>query len=167
MAADDNGRLSTSEHGVHEWQTWRLEPCLPSSISGTHIAAMATAGVVGLALTVATPFAVLGAVEAVGLTATELAVGFTAEAMVGFGGGALLGAGVVGTTAMSLSKQQQPDYYERIKDGGSSDNNANSSSASKNETSNNSHHQLVSSLTDVNEDVANNSLRPLSAWRNW
>ena len=124
---------------------------------------MATAGAVGLALTVATPFAVLGAVEAVGLTATELAVGFTAEAIAGFSGGALLGAGVVGSTAMSLSKQQQPNYYERNNE----DVGIKTNSGGNQDMRIDDHRQLVSSTTDVNEDITSNSLRPLSAWRNW
>jgi hypothetical protein len=59
------------------------------------------ASVVGVVLTVTTPFAVLGAVEAIGWTATELGLvaGLSAEAVAGLGGGALLGVGVVGTTA--------------------------------------------------------------------
>ena len=114
-------------------------------------------------MTVATPFAVLGAVEAVGLTATELAVGFTAEAIAGFSGGALLGAGVVGSTAMSLSKQQQPNYYERNNE----DVGIKTNSGGNQDMRIDDHRQLVSSTTDVNEDITSNSLRPLSAWRNW
>ena len=163
LATDDKGRLSTSYQGNLEWKSWRLEPCLPSSMSGTQVAAMATAGAVGLALTVATPFAVVGAVEAAGLTATRVALGFTAEAMAGFGGGALLGAGVVGKTAMSLSKQQKPNYSESNKD----DDGTNAKTNNSKDVSNDGNYQLISSSTDIHEDMEHNAMRPLSAWRNW
>ena len=153
LACDEAGRLSTSYQGNAEWQSWRLEPCLPFSMSSKNIVAISTAGAVGLALTVAMPFAVVGAVEAVGLTATEIAAGFTAEAMVGLGGGALIGAGVVGKTAMSLNQDQRPA-------GGGNGHDRKAS---------NEHQppQYVSPMLEANEGITSHSLRPLSAWRNW
>jgi hypothetical protein len=165
LAADDHGHLSTSFHqgGQNgEWQSWRMEPCMPSSISGSQIAALTAAGTVGLALTLVMPFAVMGAIRVVGgVTATEL-VGFgvTAEAVAGLSGGAgaLLGASVVGTTKAALTKQQQIRYNNNDHD----DKNGSSSSLN-----NNSEHQLVSLSAELNEDTVSNSLRPISAWRNW
>ena len=91
----DGDKLYTAEEQYTMTETWRLEPRLPPSISGSKIIALSAAGAVGLALTVAMPYAVLGAYEAAGLAA----FGFSAEALAGFGGGALLGASVVGSTA--------------------------------------------------------------------
>jgi hypothetical protein len=97
----DGQKLSTTEDQNTTTESWRLEPRLPPSISGAKLTALGAAGAVGLALTVVMPYAVLGVVQVAGLTATELslAAGFTAEALAGFGGGALLGATLVGTTA--------------------------------------------------------------------
>jgi hypothetical protein len=54
----------------------------------------------GVAITFAMPYAVLGAVEAYGAAITEIAVlGFSAEALAGAGAGAAIGLGLVGTTA--------------------------------------------------------------------
>ena len=56
----------------------------------------------GLAISVAMPFAVLGAIEAAGATITELAIlgGISAEALASVGAGAVIGAGMVGATAL-------------------------------------------------------------------
>jgi hypothetical protein len=138
LAVGEDNKLCTSMDQYTELETWKLEPRLPLSLSGGKILALGAAGVVGVALTVAMPYAVLGAVEAVGMTATELALlaGFTAEAVAGFSGGALLGAGVVGTTA-ALAKDQQ-------------------------ETSDG-----MPAPLEIKEDDLLSSLRPISAWRYW
>jgi hypothetical protein len=58
----------------------------------------------GVAITVAMPFAVLGVIEVAGAAATELAVvGLSAEALAGAGAGAVIGIGMVGTTAALVS----------------------------------------------------------------
>ncbi|CAJ1966407.1 unnamed protein product [Cylindrotheca closterium] len=94
LAVVGEGEMSTlcttkEQYSSHE--TWRLEPCLPFFLSPTKIAAMASAGVLGLALTVAMPYALLGivevgAAEAAGLTALRV----------------LVGAGMVGTTGVCV-----------------------------------------------------------------
>lgn len=106
LACDELGKLYTSDK-YGESETWRLDPRLPLSLSGPQLAALGAAGTLGVALTVAMPFAVMGIVEAAGLTVTELTVagaaaGVSAEALMGVGGGALLGVGLVGTSVALL-----------------------------------------------------------------
>jgi hypothetical protein len=137
LLAQQHDTLCTTLDQFTHKETWRLEPRLPPSISGPKLAALGVASVVGVALTVATPFAVLGAVEAIGWTATELGLvaGLSAEAVAGFGGGALLGAGIVGTTAAMVNDptQESESLSPELKE-------------------------------DYN---MTSSLRPISAWRNW
>jgi hypothetical protein len=107
FACDEHGQLYTSDK-YGESETWTLEPRLPLSLSGPQLAALGAAGTFGVALAVAVPFALVGIVEAAGLTATEITVagaaaGVSAEALLGMGGGALLGVGVVGTSAALLN----------------------------------------------------------------
>lgn len=135
----DGKTLSTTEDQYTENETWRLEPRLPAYINGAKIAAMGAAGALGVAVTVAMPFAVLGAVEAAGLTAEVLAVGFTAEAMAGLGGGALLGATVLGSTAQYVADQDS----KHQKDG------------------------MAPATAEFKEDYMTSSFRPISAWRTW
>jgi hypothetical protein len=137
LSCDDAGNLSTSDHRYGQWETWRLEPRLPGSLNGSQIAAMGLAGAVGVALTVAMPFAVGGIIEAAGLTATQLAVGVSAEALVAVGGGALLGAGVVGTTAVLVDQQTSTSNDQSL------------------------------STQQVMEENVTNSSRPISTWRTW
>lgn len=96
-----NDTLCTTLDSFEEAETFRLEPKLPTTISGPRLAALGAAGAVGVALTIAMPYAIVGVMEAAGLAATELSIlaGISAEALAGAGGGALLGAGVLGTTA--------------------------------------------------------------------
>jgi hypothetical protein len=62
----------------------------------------------GVAMTAAMPFAVLGVIEVAGAAATELAlVGLSAEALAGAGAGAMIGIGMVGTTAALLSSDSE------------------------------------------------------------
>ncbi len=97
--------LCTTQNSSTEAETFRLEPRLPATISGPRLAALGAAGAVGIALTVAMPYGVVGAMEAAGLGATELSIlaGVSAEALAG--GGALLGAGVLGTTAAMVKDE--------------------------------------------------------------
>lgn len=136
--AVQNETLCTTTESLTEAETFRLEPRLPSTMSGSKMAAMGAAGAVGLALTVAMPYAVIGVMEAAGLAATELSIlaGISAEALIGAGGGALLGAGVVGTTAAVVKDEAE--------------NNAN-----------------LSPTADIHEDHITGVQRPISAWRNW
>jgi hypothetical protein len=101
LSVQNTNVLCTTRDSFTEAETFRLEPRLPATISGPRLAALGVAGVVGVALTIAMPYAILGIMEAAGVAATELSVlaGISAEALAGAGGGALLGAGVVGTTA--------------------------------------------------------------------
>jgi hypothetical protein len=59
----DTSKLCTTDEKFTTQETWRLEPCLPFFLSATKIAAMASAGVLGVALAVAMPYALLGVVE--------------------------------------------------------------------------------------------------------
>ncbi|KAL3935918.1 MAG: hypothetical protein SGBAC_008664 [Bacillariaceae sp.] len=88
----DDSKLCTTREEYSRHETWRLEPCLPFFLSPTKIAAMASAGVLGLALTIAMPYALLGIVEvgyaeAAGLAALRV----------------LVGAGMVGTTGVCVA----------------------------------------------------------------
>ena len=129
--------LCTTQDSFAEAETFQLEPKLPVTISGPRLAALGAAGAVGIALTVAMPYAVLGTMEAAGLAATELSIlaGFSAEAVAGVGGGALLGVGVLGTTAAVVK-----DDIDGRK---------------------------LSPSTEVKGDYLIGVNRPISAWRNW
>jgi hypothetical protein len=92
----------------------------------------------GVAITVVMPFAVLGVLEVAGAVATDLAlVGLSAEALAGAGAGALLGIGMVGTTAAIVSGDSKQT----------------------------SKHMSVNECTS--EDLAPVAQRPISAWRTW
>ena len=77
--------LCTTQDSFTEMETFRLEPRLPATISGPRIAALGAAGALGVALTIAMPYAIVGAMEAAGLAATELSIlaGISAEALAG------------------------------------------------------------------------------------
>lgn len=132
-----NDNLYTTQDSFTEAETFQLEPKLPITISGPRLAALGAAGAVGIALTVAMPYAVLGAMEAAGWAATELSIlaGFSAEAVAGMGGGALLGVGVLGTTAAVVKDEI---------DG-----------------------RKLNASTEVKGDYLIGVHRPISAWRNW
>lgn len=132
-----NGILCTTQDLFTENETFRLEPRLPATISGPRIAALTAAGAVGVALTVAMPYAVLGAMEVAGYVATPLSVlaGFSAEAVAGASGGVLLGASVVGTTA-AVVKDEIDD-------------------------------RSLSPTAEVKDDYLIGVQRPISAWRTW
>lgn len=91
VAVEDEMMFCTTRDECSSQETWRLEPCLPFFLSPTKIAAMASAGVIGVALTVAMPYALLGIVEvgyaeAAGLAALRV----------------LVGAGMAGTTGVCV-----------------------------------------------------------------
>uniref|UniRef100_A0A7S4AK01 Fascin domain-containing protein n=1 Tax=Pseudo-nitzschia australis TaxID=44445 RepID=A0A7S4AK01_9STRA len=97
-----DGSLYTTPGGeeTNLRHSWRLDPRLPRSISGGKIA-----GAVGLAISLAMPFAVLGAIETAGAAVTELALlGTSVEALAGAVAGAAIGAGVVGKAAAQKEK---------------------------------------------------------------
>lgn len=116
--------------------SWRLDPRLPRSISGGKVV-----GAMGLVISIAMPFAVLGAVEAVGATITEMALlGTSGQAFAGAAAGAAIGAGVIGTTAAFVANQQPNEQ---------------------------SPSELSEMLADGpwEESIANR--RPISAWKYW
>ena len=98
----EKGRLCSREEPVSEAESFRLEPSLPATISGPRLAALGVAGAVGLALTFAMPFAVLAVME---VAATEI--------LIGAGGGALIGAGVLGTTAAVVKDEVNDRHLSR------------------------------------------------------
>ena len=92
----------------------------------------------GVAVTVAMPFAVMGALEAASVAATELAVaGLSAEALGAAGAGAVVGVSSLGVTAALL-----PDTPGRKP------------------------HTMSLSLSK-SEDSMGTHQRPISAWRTW
>ena len=75
--------------------------CLPGTHLELILLALAFVGAMGLAITIAMPFAVLGAIEAAGATITQIALlgGVSVEALASVGAGVGIGVGMVGTTA--------------------------------------------------------------------
>eukprot|EP00539_Tryblionella_compressa_P021454 CAMPEP_0178888450 /NCGR_PEP_ID=MMETSP0747-20121128/17178_1 /TAXON_ID=913974 /ORGANISM="Nitzschia punctata, Strain CCMP561" /LENGTH=223 /DNA_ID=CAMNT_0020557761 /DNA_START=50 /DNA_END=721 /DNA_ORIENTATION=- len=134
-----DGTLCTTpeEEATGLEQSWRLDPRLPSTISAGKVAVLSAVGVMGVALTVAMPFAVLGAVEAVGATVTELAfLGLSAEALAGAGAGAMIGVGMVGTTAAFVGDDPTKS-------------------------------KPMPTHASLTEDYVAGSHRPISGWRTW
>jgi len=134
--SEDDGSLCTTD-GNEETNlknSWRLDPRLPRSISGGKIA-----GAMGLAITIAMPFAVLGAIEAAGATITQVALlgGVSVEALASVGAGVGIGVGMVGTTAALM-----PNDTNTQSDGMT----------------------LTTDLPKVYNFVAQ---RPISGWKSW
>jgi hypothetical protein len=118
--------------------SWRLDPRLPHTLSASKVAVLSAVAVLGVAATVAMPFAVLGAVEAAGVAVTELAVaGLSAEALGAAGAGAVVGVSSLGATAVLL-----PD------------------------TPGQKSHPMSLSLS-CSEDAMSTHQRPISSWRSW
>ena len=84
-----------------------LVPKLPFSLNGAQLAALGGAGAFSLMVTAAMPFAVMGLLGTAEVAVAEatVAAGLSAEALIGVGGGALLGAGVMRTTAALVTKE--------------------------------------------------------------
>lgn len=125
-----DGQLCTAPDSTFgESETFRMEPRLPPTISGPKLAALGLAGAVGLALTVAVPYAVVGVLEVAGVAATELSLLA--------GSGAILGASVMGTTAIVVKNEARGS-------GG-----------------------LLPTSAEINDDYLMTAHRPISAWRTW
>jgi hypothetical protein len=133
LAVDTNGALCTtpseSDHdgllGDHDenedsharlghQHSWRLDPRLPHATSANKVATLSAVGVAGIALTVAMPFAVLGAVEAIGMSVTQLGIGLSAEALAGAGIGAVIGVGALGTTSKIVDGKNDTDHLNTL-----------------------------------------------------
>ena len=99
---------------------------------------LSAVGVLGAVITVAMPFAVLGAVEAAGVAATQIALGVSVEAVAGASAGAILGVGMIGTTAAVVDNS--PPQQRKT---------------------------LSSNVLLNNEDYISTSQRPISGWRTW
>ena len=97
-------------------------------------------GAMGLAITIAMPFAVLGAIEAVGATITELALlgGVSVEALASLGAGAAIGVGMVGATAALMPN----------------DSNLNSE-------------EMTTTTSDLPNEYTFVAQRPISGWKSW
>lgn len=101
LSCGDNGCLYTSAEASGGWETWRLEPIMPGTISGKQIWSFVGIGVATVALAVATPFAVMGAVGAMGFGAEGIAAGSLAAGMMSAeaiaSGGGVIAGGTVAT----------------------------------------------------------------------
>lgn len=103
LSCDDNGHPSTVD-GSTGWENWRLEAIMPGTISGKNIWSWVGVGVTTLTVAVAAPFAVMGAIGAMGFGAEGIAAGTMAAGMMSTGAIAN-GSGVVagGTVAVCQS----------------------------------------------------------------
>jgi hypothetical protein len=100
LACGENGALYMSEdHGG--WETWRLHPIMPSTISGKQIGSLVGVGVGTLVLAIAAPFAVMGVVGALGFQAGGIVAGSAAAGMMSAeaiaAGGGVAAGGTVAT----------------------------------------------------------------------
>mmetsp|Transcript_21630 Transcript_21630/g.30936 ORF Transcript_21630/g.30936 Transcript_21630/m.30936 type:complete len:394 (-) Transcript_21630:293-1474(-) len=100
LACNDNGHAYTSEDSGG-WETWRLEPIMPGTISGKQIWSFVGIGVATVVTAVAIPFAAMGVVGAMGFGAEGIAAGSMAAGMMSAeaiaGGGAVAASGTVAT----------------------------------------------------------------------
>lgn len=98
LSCDADGHpYTTTDSG--RWETWKLEPIMPITISGKQIFSLVGIGVTSITLAVATPFAVMGVVGAMGFGAEGIAAGSMAAGMmsaeaIASGGGVIAGGTV-------------------------------------------------------------------------
>lgn len=114
--------------------------CLFLSFVVLKTVALAIVGAMGLAITIAMPFAVLGAIEAVGATVTELALlgGVSVEALASVGVGVGVGVGMVSTAVVRIP---------------------NDSNAKAEEVS--------ATTSEFTKEYNFASQRPISGWKSW
>jgi hypothetical protein len=100
LSCDTNGHPYTTE-ASGGWETWHLEAIMPPTISGKQIWSCVGVGVTTITLAVATPFAVMGAVGAMGFAGGGIAAGSMAAGMMSAeaiaAGGGVAAAGTVAT----------------------------------------------------------------------
>ncbi|KAL3764468.1 hypothetical protein ACHAW5_000132 [Stephanodiscus triporus] len=108
QSVDTGGRLSCNEHGhvcttdaSEGWETFCLEPIMPGTISEKQIWSLVGIGITSIVLAVATPFAVMGAIGAIGFGAEGIAAGSMAAGMMSAeaiaSGGGVIAGGTVAT----------------------------------------------------------------------
>ncbi len=85
QSVETGGRLSCNENGhayttdaSKIWETFCLEPIMPITISGKQIWSLAGIELTSIVLAVASPFAVMGAIGAIGFGAEGVAAGLMA-----------------------------------------------------------------------------------------
>jgi hypothetical protein len=100
---NETGLLYTVDQSFERSETWSLEPVsLPEGLSDRKLYALAGAGIAGVALTVAAPFAIVGAGAFLALESFA-----AAEVVIaGVGGGLLAGGAVVGSTAALVKNEK-------------------------------------------------------------
>lgn len=83
LSCNHNERAYTTDN-THNggWETWKLEPIMPGTISGKQIWSMVGIGATTIGLAVAMPFAVMGVVGAMGFGSGGIAAGSVAAGMV-------------------------------------------------------------------------------------
>ena len=86
---------------VGDSQLWNLEPCMPWTLSANQLNVWIAAGAIGLGVTIAMPFAVMGIIGGMGFTSGGIAAGSTAAGMMSAeaiaSGGAVAAGGTVAT----------------------------------------------------------------------
>ena len=81
LSCDESGVLKAVSGKDGEEETWKLEPSMPSSLSGPVIGSMVGLGLATAAFACAAPFMVTGAVAALGFGEAGIVGGSTAAAM--------------------------------------------------------------------------------------
>ncbi|KAL7543965.1 hypothetical protein ACHAXR_013377 [Thalassiosira sp. AJA248-18] len=83
LSCDGNGHLCTTEDRAGCWETWRLEPIMPGTISGKQIWSLVGAGLSVIGLTAVAPMAVMRVVKGgKGIWAERVAQGSMAVGMI-------------------------------------------------------------------------------------
>ncbi len=100
LSCDENGHAYTTENS-EGWETYCLEPIMPATINKKQIWSWVGIGATSIVLAVATPFAVMGAIGAIGFGAEGIAAGSMAAGMMSAeaiaSGGAVITGGTVAT----------------------------------------------------------------------
>lgn len=100
LSCDDNGHPYTTE-ASEGWETWRLEPIMPGTLTGKQIWSWVSIGATAAATAVVMPFAVMGAIGAMGFGAAGIVEGTLAAGMMSAeaiaSGGGVAAAGTVAT----------------------------------------------------------------------
>eukprot|EP00565_Helicotheca_tamesis_P006293 CAMPEP_0185725084 /NCGR_PEP_ID=MMETSP1171-20130828/1407_1 /TAXON_ID=374046 /ORGANISM="Helicotheca tamensis, Strain CCMP826" /LENGTH=537 /DNA_ID=CAMNT_0028393105 /DNA_START=225 /DNA_END=1838 /DNA_ORIENTATION=- len=101
LSSNDKKQLCTVLENDSCSSTWHLGPCMPETITGKQMWIKGLGIAVGAAATVAAPFAVMGAVGAMGFTAGGIASGSVAAGMMSAeaiaAGGGVVAGGTVAT----------------------------------------------------------------------
>lgn len=107
LACNDRGHLYTSSKQYGGWETWRLEPVMPSGEEMGMMTAIGIAGGVTIGLMISAPFIAMGAIGAIGFTEGGIAAGSVAAGMmsaeaIAAGGGVAAGGTVAALQSIGV-----------------------------------------------------------------